>query len=104
MSFLPYQKKPNVKTAFIPLWWPHEKATNMAKGIKNTLDAESLFSHGGFGDLAMTDAEASADYTRKLTSNVQHFDMVTVLHSPDINNVLDTSFYILHLSFQSHSL
>ncbi|KAK6744155.1 hypothetical protein RB195_011081 [Necator americanus] len=78
---------PETHTAYIPIWWSQEKVSNVAKGIKNALDAEPLFSHGGFGDLAMEDVEASSEYSRKLTSNIQHFDMVTVFHQPDTSNI-----------------
>ncbi|KAK6052833.1 hypothetical protein COOONC_09662, partial [Cooperia oncophora] len=47
---------PETHTAYIPIWWPHDSVSNVAKGIKNSLDAEPLFSHGGFGDFAMEDA------------------------------------------------
>ncbi|KHJ78050.1 hypothetical protein OESDEN_22330 [Oesophagostomum dentatum] len=35
----------------------------------------------------MEDVEASADYSRKLTSSIQHFDLVTVYNQPDISNI-----------------
>ncbi|PIO63850.1 hypothetical protein TELCIR_14536 [Teladorsagia circumcincta] len=50
---------PETHTAYIPIWWPHDSVSNVAKGIKNSLDAEPLFSHGGFGDFAMEDAEVA---------------------------------------------
>ncbi|KAE9419794.1 hypothetical protein Angca_001901, partial [Angiostrongylus cantonensis] len=81
------QVTPEVHTAYVPIWWPQNKVSNVAKGIKSSLDAEPLFSHGGFGDLAMEDAEASAEYSKKFTSNIQHFDMVTVFHTPDTSNI-----------------
>ncbi|KAK5984795.1 hypothetical protein GCK32_002236 [Trichostrongylus colubriformis] len=74
-------------TAYIPVWWPHESVSNVAKGIKNSLDAEPLFSHGGFGDFAMEDAEASAEFSKKFTSSIQHFDSVTVFHTPDTTSI-----------------
>ncbi|VDP33019.1 unnamed protein product [Heligmosomoides polygyrus] len=78
---------PETHTAYVPIWWPHEHVSNVAKGIKNSLDAEPLFSHGGFGDFAMEDAEASAEFSKKFTSSIQHFDMITVFHTPDTNSV-----------------
>ncbi|KAL6726438.1 hypothetical protein Aduo_008406 [Ancylostoma duodenale] len=78
---------PETHTAYVPLWWLHDKVSNVAKGIKNSLDAEPLFSHGGFGDFAMEDVEASAEYSKKLTSSIQHFDIVSVFHQPDTSNI-----------------
>ncbi|KJH41539.1 hypothetical protein DICVIV_12490 [Dictyocaulus viviparus] len=82
---------PDTHTAYIPIWWPHNQVSNVAKGIKISLDAEPLFSHGGFGDLAMEDAEPSAEYSKKFTSNIQHFDMVTVFHTPDTSSMIVNS-------------
>lgn len=35
----------------------------------------------------MEDAEASAEFSKKFTSSIQHFDMITVFHTPDTNSV-----------------
>ncbi|WKX98383.1 hypothetical protein Q1695_013792 [Nippostrongylus brasiliensis] len=53
----------------------------------DTLDAEPLFSHGGFGDFAMEDAEASAEFSKKYTSSIQHFDTISVFHMPDTTSL-----------------
>ncbi|XGW18128.1 hypothetical protein V3C99_002608 [Haemonchus contortus] len=79
--------RPETHTAYIPIWWPHNSVSNIAKGIKNSLDAEPIFSHGGFGDFAMEDAEASAEFSRKFTSSIQHFDTITVFHTPDTTSI-----------------
>ncbi|KAJ1370832.1 hypothetical protein KIN20_032645 [Parelaphostrongylus tenuis] len=50
---------PGTHTAYVPIWWHENKVSNVAKGIKSSLDAEPLFSLGGFGDLAMEDAEVN---------------------------------------------